>query len=284
MEEIEIFRVKFPERGIFVFDPNNLELSIGDYCITEDSDSNIDLGQVVGKLKFDKNQLCCSVQKILRKATEDDKKHFQENMKKEIEAREICRKKIQDRELPMKLVRTRYSPNGKKITFYFTSEKLGLGEFLLAGKPTPKIKKRRNIFWIVVIGLIALFALQPALTTKGIPSQIWVKDTQHSIKLGQYFRDPDLDVLKFYADKTKNIDITFDKDTALLNPSPGWTGEEYTIFHAEDTKDETASSNPVKLIVKDSIGITKGITWLNLIILALLLFLVIIALFEKRSK
>ena len=67
MEEIEMIRVKFPERGIFVFDPNGLELNIDDYCITEDVDDNIDLGQVVGKLKCQCKISAESIRKIIRK-------------------------------------------------------------------------------------------------------------------------------------------------------------------------------------------------------------------------
>lgn len=123
MEEIEILRVRFPERGVFAFDPNGLDLHIDDYCITEDIDDNVDLGQVVGRLKVPSRRFPKPMRKVLREATEEDRKHFEENARREIEAREICRRKIEDRELPMKLVRTRYSPDGKKITFYFTSER-----------------------------------------------------------------------------------------------------------------------------------------------------------------
>lgn len=123
MEDAEIVRVRFPERGIFAFDPNGVELDIGDYCITEDIDDNLDIGQVAGKLSFQKPKSCMPTQKILRRATEEDIERFEENTRKESEAGEICRRKIKDRELPMKLVRTRYSANGRKITFSFTSEK-----------------------------------------------------------------------------------------------------------------------------------------------------------------
>ena len=123
MEETGILRVKFAERGIFAFDSNGLDLKIGDYCITEDIDDNVDLGQVVGKLEFQRQKFMKSIRKVVRKATQEDQKRFEENERREAEARDICRSKIKDRELPMKLVRARYSPNGKKITFYFTSER-----------------------------------------------------------------------------------------------------------------------------------------------------------------
>ena len=123
MEEIEILRVKFSGCGVFAFDPNGLDLHIGDYCITENSDDNVELGQVVGKLRIQKRKFPRPMRKVLRVATEEDRKRFEENARKEIEAREICRSKIEDRELPMKLIKARYSPDDRKITFYFISEK-----------------------------------------------------------------------------------------------------------------------------------------------------------------
>ena len=123
MEEIEVLRIKFPERGIFTFDPNNLDLKLGDYCVAEDVDDSVSLGKVVGKLRLPRCESQRDMKRVLRKATDDDRKRCEDSARKEIEAREICRGKIDDRELPMKLVSARYSPNGSKITFYFTSEK-----------------------------------------------------------------------------------------------------------------------------------------------------------------
>ncbi len=95
MEETTILRVEFPERGIFAFDPNGLDLRIGDYCITEDTDSNVDLGQVVGRLKTQKRKFQRPMRKVLREATEEDRERFEKNARKEIEAREICRRKAE---------------------------------------------------------------------------------------------------------------------------------------------------------------------------------------------
>ena len=123
MEEIDILRVRFPERGVFAFYANDLDLSVGDYCVAEDADDSVSLGQVVGKLKLQRQDFPRDLKKVLQKATDEDRKRCEDNARKEVEAREICRRKISDRELPMKLVNARYSPNGSKITFYFTSEK-----------------------------------------------------------------------------------------------------------------------------------------------------------------
>lgn len=123
MEEIEIVRVKFCEHGIYAFDPNGLDLHIGDYCVTEETDSDVNFGQVVEKLTLQRRKYQKPLRKVLRIAADSDRKAFAESARLESEARAICRKKIKDRELPMKLVSARYSSDGKKITFYFTSEK-----------------------------------------------------------------------------------------------------------------------------------------------------------------
>ncbi|MBD3184234.1 stage 0 sporulation protein [Candidatus Poribacteria bacterium] len=125
VEEISVVRVKIPEQGILVFDSNDLELKIGDYCVTEDKENEefINLGTVKALLKIPKPASQVDIPKIVRLANDDDIRYFQEKKQKEIEAREICRKKIKDRNLPMKLVKTRFSANNRKITFYFTSER-----------------------------------------------------------------------------------------------------------------------------------------------------------------
>lgn len=128
MEEIEVVKVKFLERECtcetFTFDAVDEGLRIGDYCVAKKSeDDELDYGQVVGKFRIPKQKFSRSMQKIIRKATEEDKKCFEESKRKETEACEICRKKIKDRGLPMKLVKSRYSLDGSKITFYFTSER-----------------------------------------------------------------------------------------------------------------------------------------------------------------
>ncbi len=172
-----------------------------------------------------------------------------------------------------------------KHFYYFTAENLKAGEYMIAGKITPKSKKKKiNIMWIAVIGLIALFAIQPIMSFKGIPPQVWTKDTQHNLNLGDYFHDPDKERLEFTADEMNNINVVFDSNKAIFTPKAGWIGQEYTIIHATDPYEETATSNPIKLIVKENVFFEKGIKWVNVIILALLLFLVVLVLFEKKTK
>ncbi|MEI6080167.1 MAG: regulatory iron-sulfur-containing complex subunit RicT [bacterium] len=58
---------------------------------------------------------------VIRKATSDDIKNKEENKVVAQEAHDACLKLIRSKHLPMKLVRTELSQNGKKVVFYFTS-------------------------------------------------------------------------------------------------------------------------------------------------------------------
>ena len=95
----------------------------GDLCLVE-SEFGGDLGvvidvssQVCNHHKSSKNAV-----KIIRKATEDDKRKFKWLKEKEIKAFDFCLKRIKARQLPMKLVRVRYFFNEKKGIFYYTAD------------------------------------------------------------------------------------------------------------------------------------------------------------------
>jgi cell fate regulator YaaT (PSP1 superfamily) len=99
------------------------DLKIGDYCIIE-SDLGGDLAVVI-----DDSSVICNHQKsakeavkLIRIATEDDKKKFKWLRKKEKKAFDFCLSRIKARNLPMKLVMVRYFFNEKKGIFYYTAD------------------------------------------------------------------------------------------------------------------------------------------------------------------
>jgi cell fate regulator YaaT (PSP1 superfamily) len=61
-------------------------------------------------------------QEVLRKASDADMTTFEENKRKEMEARKVCEEKIAARGLKMKLVDVEYLLDGSKITFFFTAD------------------------------------------------------------------------------------------------------------------------------------------------------------------
>lgn len=60
--------------------------------------------------------------KVIRKATEDDLRKEDKNRVREAEAFKTCQDMIAERELPMKLIRSEFSFDATRVTFYFFSE------------------------------------------------------------------------------------------------------------------------------------------------------------------
>jgi cell fate regulator YaaT (PSP1 superfamily) len=99
------------------------DLKSGDFCIIE-SELGGDLAVVIdmsrevcGHSKCQKEAL-----KIIRKATDDDRKKFDWLKGKEKRAFDFCLERIRARNLPMKLVMVRYFFNEKKGIFYYTAD------------------------------------------------------------------------------------------------------------------------------------------------------------------
>mgnify|MGYP001033117621 FL=1 len=99
------------------------DLRKGDICLVE-SDLGGDLAVVIDI----SSEVCShpkSVQdavKIIRKATEEDKRKFNWLKEKEKRAFNLCLQRIKARNLPMKLAMVRYFFNEKKGIFYYTAD------------------------------------------------------------------------------------------------------------------------------------------------------------------
>ncbi|AEA33025.1 PSP1 domain-containing protein [Hippea maritima] len=94
------------------------ELNIGDMVVAE-YERGLGMGKVVKVYETD--SLDEDIRSIVRKATEEDFKIYQENKEIEKEAFRVCRKEIEDLQLHMKLVKVDCMMDRKKIVFYFTS-------------------------------------------------------------------------------------------------------------------------------------------------------------------
>jgi len=99
------------------------EVQKGDLCLVE-SEHGGDLVVVIDVssdvCKFPKSSK--DAVKIIRKATDEDKKKFKWLIEKEKKAFDFCLEKIKVRNLPMKLVMIRYFFNEKKGIFYYTAD------------------------------------------------------------------------------------------------------------------------------------------------------------------
>ncbi len=119
----EVIGVRFKEVGkVYYFDPDGQILKKGDRVIVE-TVRGIECGEVaMSNREIEDEQIVKPLKKLIRIASDDDSRKFDENKQKEKEAFAICTEKIEKHKLDMKLVDDEYTFDGSKILFYFTAD------------------------------------------------------------------------------------------------------------------------------------------------------------------
>ena len=118
-----IIGIKFKELGkIYFFDPKGEKLKKGDHFIVETSMGEEYVEVAVPNKEIDENKLTNPLKKIIRKANEKDRRHHEENQKKEKEAFQTAEKLIKQYELDMNLTDVQYTFDNSKLLFFFTAE------------------------------------------------------------------------------------------------------------------------------------------------------------------
>ena len=109
------------QRSIFR-DQGETEIDVGDRVVV-DIDGRKDIGEVVwkgeGELPIDVD---LEIAWVVRRATADDSRIFEERREKELAALEVFTQKIGEHGLPMKPVDVEYEDDTSRITFYFTAD------------------------------------------------------------------------------------------------------------------------------------------------------------------
>ena len=115
--------IRFKKAGkIYYFGPDDIELELDDAVIVETA-RGVEFGRVViAPREMKEEELMAPLKDVIRKATEEDLEHQEENIKKEAEAFDICFKKIEKHKLDMKLIDIEYTFDNNKLIFYFTSD------------------------------------------------------------------------------------------------------------------------------------------------------------------
>lgn len=115
--------VRFKRPGkIYFFDPGKLRAKKGDFVIVETSQGE-EYGEVViSNREIEEEKLVAPLKKVIRIATQKDRRQNEENKKKEEEAKKICIQKIKKHKLDMNLTDVEYKFDNSKIIFYFTAE------------------------------------------------------------------------------------------------------------------------------------------------------------------
>ena len=120
---LTIVGVRFKKAGkIYYFQPEQLELSVGDGVIVETA-RGVEYGTVViGPKEVFEDSVVAPVKPVIRQATSKDLKQIEKNKEREEKAFEICLEKIEKRKLPMKLINVEYTFDNNKLLFYFTAD------------------------------------------------------------------------------------------------------------------------------------------------------------------
>ncbi len=115
--------VRFKKAGkIYYFDPVDFEINVDDSVVVE-TIRGIEFGKaVLGIREVSENEIIAPLKKVLRIATEEDNRVYEENKAKEKEAFNICLQKINHHNLGMKLIDVEYTFDNNKIIFYFTAD------------------------------------------------------------------------------------------------------------------------------------------------------------------
>jgi cell fate regulator YaaT (PSP1 superfamily) len=120
---VKVVGVRFKSAGkIYYFDPGELEIETNSNVIVETA-RGVEFGEVVVPVwEVPESEVVAPLKPVIRVATEEDKKHAEENKAKEQDAFNICLKKISDHNLDMKLIDVEYTFDNNKVLFYFTAD------------------------------------------------------------------------------------------------------------------------------------------------------------------
>lgn len=121
--EYEVVGLKFKNTGkVYYFDPCGISLQPGDKAVVETA-RGIEYGFIsAGNKIVSESEVVLPLRPVIRKATTDDTRRYEENREKEDEAAKIFLEKINEHKLEMKLVDVEYTFDNSKLLFYFTSD------------------------------------------------------------------------------------------------------------------------------------------------------------------
>ena len=118
-----IIGVRFKKPGkIYFFDPDGKRVERGQFVIVETAMGK-EYGEVmIANRALPDEKIVAPLKKIIRIATEKDKKQNEQNKKDEKEAFKICEEKIKKYKLDMKLMDVEYKFDKSKLLFFFTAD------------------------------------------------------------------------------------------------------------------------------------------------------------------
>ena len=121
MKTIVGIRIKKPGK-VYYIDPGKYKYNVGEFVIVETALGEEYAEVVIANKEIPEDRIVTPLKPVKRKATEKDKKHYEENKVKEKEAFGIAVKNIKKHKLDMNLIDVEYKFDNSKILFYFTAD------------------------------------------------------------------------------------------------------------------------------------------------------------------
>ena len=120
--KVEVVGIRFKSSGkTYYFAPGGVSLRIGSHAIVETA-RGLEYGEVaIANTFVNESETVPPLRPVIRKATDADVKHHEDNKEKEDAAFRICNEKISAHGLDMKLIDAQYTFDNTKLLFYFTS-------------------------------------------------------------------------------------------------------------------------------------------------------------------
>ena len=120
---IKVVGVRFRQAGkIYYFDPADFDLEMSMHVIVETA-RGVELGTVlIPPKEVEDDKVIQPLKPVIRIATEEDDKVYENNREREKEAFAVCKEKILKHNLKMKLVGAEYTFDNNKLLFYFTAD------------------------------------------------------------------------------------------------------------------------------------------------------------------
>ncbi len=121
MKTIVGIRIKKPGK-VYYFDPGKYRFNVGEFVVVETALGEEYAEVVIANKEIPEDRIVTPLKPVKRKATEKDRKHYEENKAKEKEAFGIAVKNIKKHKLDMNLIDVEYKFDNSKILFYFTAD------------------------------------------------------------------------------------------------------------------------------------------------------------------
>lgn len=122
-DEYKVIAVRFKSAGKrYFFDPRDIELQLKDKVLVE-TIRGIEFGEVVSSIKYvTKDEVFLPIKPIIRKATEEDVRRYNQNKKEEDNVLDVCNELVNKNQLTMRLLGCEYTFDKTKLIIYFSAE------------------------------------------------------------------------------------------------------------------------------------------------------------------